>query len=206
MASSDGTVSQLKSLYHAYRHTEDLDRKGVYFSPSCMQVCRPTPSYAATTREQIVQYLRDAQQGIVPVEKPPTSVSDQVSGSETESQKNSHKSARNVYTIRVLDPSERTFADDSIVAHAGMTSQGLHLKSDKEKWVGMRVDLWDEHGPMESLLVKVQYWWRYELVKSGEEVEGDINGHGWRQCMHDIMYLGPKDGTEGKQEGLEVLE
>jgi hypothetical protein len=27
---------------------------------------------------------------------------------------------------------------------------------------------------------------------------------GWRQCLHDIMYLGPMDGTKGEA-GLEVI-
>ena len=53
----------------------------------------------------------------------------------------------------------------------------------------MRVDLWsdgsvDEHGKRESLLVKVNYWWK---KKDGV----------WLQILHDIVYMGPRDGTEG---------
>lgn len=46
----------------------------------------------------------------------------------------------------------------------------------------MRVDLWDSDP--KALLVKVQYWWR---VEGGE----------WLQILHDILYIGPRDGTEG---------
>ena len=67
----------------------------------------------------------------------------------------------------------------------------------------MRVDLWDEGGEEDGLLVKVQYWWRFEEIPEHER--GDEQAMGWRQCLHDIMYLGPKDGTEG-EDGLEVLE
>jgi hypothetical protein len=69
----------------------------------------------------------------------------------------------------------------------------------------MRVDLWDEGGEDEGLLVKVQYWFRLEETLERQRVMGDDGWMGWKQCLHDITYLGPKDGTEG-QEGLEILE
>jgi len=112
-----------------------------------------------------------------------------------------------VYTIRPLHASERLdFSTSAVTSSIDLTPSQLLQKSQDEGWIGMRVDLWDEGAAAEeSLLVKVQYWWRKEAVEPGEEVEGDEQGKGWRQCLHDIMYLGPKDGTEG-EEGLEVRE
>ncbi|KAF2129337.1 hypothetical protein P153DRAFT_366743 [Dothidotthia symphoricarpi CBS 119687] len=202
------TITHIKSLYHIYRHTADLDRKGLFFSQSCMQICRPTPSYAATTRGEIVQYLKDAQRGVVPVHNFSTASVDTSDplvedvGSEVS---NATEKGRSVYTIRPLRASEHEFSTNAVTAPTGLTPDELESKAMKEGWVGMRVDLWDEGGAGEGILVKVQYWWRKEHVENGEEAEGDVDGYCWRHCLHDIMYLGPKDGTEGV-ENLEVLE
>ncbi|KAF2027672.1 hypothetical protein EK21DRAFT_71403 [Setomelanomma holmii] len=189
---------QIKKLYHAYRHTSDIDQKGLFFSPTCMQICRPIPSYAATSRAGIVKYLKDVQTGDMPVaqtEQP------QEPAAETE------PLSRAVYTIRRLHAAEHEFSSNVITAAVGLSPSQLLQQSRDEAWVGMRVDLWDEGAPDVGLLVQVQYWWRKESVNTGEEVEGDVVGEamGWRQCLHDIISLGPKDGSEG-QEGLEVLE
>jgi hypothetical protein len=204
MNPSEETTLRLKNLYHAYRHTTELDRKSMYFSPTCMQICRPTPTYAATTRGQIVQYLRDAQQGKVPVNNSlgtqarPEVLNDGII------QKTSHAN-KSVYTIRPLLPSEYEFGAEDNITPIHMTSDALHRIVKDQQWVGMRVDLWDE-GPVDTcLLVKVQYWWRLERAEDGKGLEGDTEGYGWRQCMHDIMYLGPREGTE-HQSGLDVLE
>lgn len=201
------TVAHIKHCYHAYRHTEDIDRKGFFFSPDCMQICRPAPSYAATSRDGIVQYLRDAQQGKIPVDilgSSPTHISDVSDHYETESRPKKSVQGRSVYIIRPLQPCEFEFGSDDIVAPIGLTVEQLKLKAVQEKWVCMRVSLWNEGGEG-SLLVKVQYWWRLEEIANHDQMMGDPPGTGWKQCLHDIMFLGPKNGTEN-DEGLEILE
>jgi hypothetical protein len=176
------TVAHIKQCYHSYRNTVNADRQGLFFSPNCMQICRPIPSYAATTREQIVQHIKEAA-------------------------RNSKKPAKgkSVYTIRPLQPFEFEFGNNDVTAPIGLTVEDLKHKALQESWVGMRVDLWDEGGEDEGLLVKVQYWFRLEETLERQRVMGDDGWMGWKQCLHDIIYLGPKDGTEG-QEGLEILE
>jgi hypothetical protein len=178
------TETLLKTLYHTYRHTSDFHQKGLFFSPTCMQICRPIPSYAATTREQIVQYLKDAEKGKVA----------------NQNQSSGEQLTKDRYTIRPLLPAEIEFSTPDVTEHIGHAPTELAQLAREEGWVGMRVDLWTE-----GLLVKVQYWWRRVSVVVGEEVEGDEGGMGWRQCLHDIMYLGKSDGTES-EEGLEVME
>jgi len=157
-------ADELKELYAAYRHTSDIDEKGQFFSPECIQICRPQPSFAATNRETIVRYLHEYASG------PPK--------------------PQGYYTIRPLRDDEFEFSTDEIVAAAGFeTAHQLKQKAQTESWVGMRVDLWSDDNP--GMLVKVQYWWRREAGT-------------WMQILHDIMYLGPRDGTEGS-EG-EILE
>lgn len=200
MAPSDDTISLLKKLYHTYRHTAELDRKGLYFSPTCMQICRPTPSYSATTRGQIVQYLQDAQQGKIPGIE---SSDDQAESKIPDDQGIlTPRAGVEFYTIRPLRPSEYEFGVDTNIAPIHLTNEALESLAKDQQWVGMRVDLWDDEA---GLLVKVQYWWRLERIRDGEELEGDTEGHGWRQCMHDIMYLGPVDGIDSRT-GLEMLE
>lgn len=192
-----------------------------------MQICRPIPSYAATSRAGIVKYLKDAQVVDVPVadtskqlkdinkanekdttikRKPVANVQQEAEENELPQSSNIGKpKSRGVYTIRPLHAAEHEFSINTITAPVGLTPAQLLQKSKDEGWIGMRVDLWTEGAPDEGLLVKVQYWWRKEAIKSGETIDGDEKGKGWRQCLHDIMYLGPKDGSEG-EEGLEVLE
>lgn len=223
--------SLIHKLYHSYRHTTDIDKKGLFFSPTCMQICRPIPSYAATTREEIVKYLKDAQEGNVPVEdteevqptretttkaEPDASNKEEKATTSTavirrrpvpqKEQPLSPPKSRGVYTIRPLHTAELEFSIPSITKPINLTPTQLLEQARQEWWIGMRVDLWDEGAASDdSLLVKVQYWWREEAIAPGDELEGDVEGFGWRQCLHDIMYLGPKDGTEG-EEGLEVRE
>lgn len=104
--------------------------------------------------------------------------------------------AKGKYTIRPLQPSEFEFSTSEITSHINSTPEELERKAREEGWVGMRVDLWDEEDG--GMLVKVKYWWREEEGEDDEEKT-------WKQCLHDIMYLGPRDGTEGG-DGLEVLE
>ncbi|OHF04291.1 hypothetical protein CORC01_00630 [Colletotrichum orchidophilum] len=177
MASQTPTMDltdHLKMVYAAYRHTSDIDAKGAFFSPSCYQICRPKPSFAAHDRETIVRYLHE----YAPTNKEVAS----------ESKRKPKKS--NFYTIRPLEDTEFEFGNDEQTTPAGFASaEEVKRKARAEGWVGMRVDLWDESlddasDGKEDLLVKVQYWWRRE--------EGI-----WIQIFHDIMYMGPRDGTEG---------
>ncbi|KAK2775852.1 hypothetical protein CKAH01_12661 [Colletotrichum kahawae] len=172
--------SHLKELYASYRHTKNIDVKGAFFSPSCYQICRPKPSFAARDRETIVRYLHET--------APKKS-------SLAEGNTDTPKS-KGYYTIRTLTDTEFEFGTDEHVIPAGFSSaEDVCTKARSEGWVGMRVDLWDEPivaiDKDDSLMVKVQYWWR----KEGDE---------WLQIFHDIVYLGPKDGSQGT--GGEILE
>lgn len=164
-------TNQLKQLYSAYRHTNDINSKGNFFSSTCLQICRPRPSFAARDRETIVRYLHEA-----------SGQGPNTSSSTTEVINKQPK--KSYYTIRPLREDELEFGTDDQVKPAGFAAaDDIKQKARVEGWVGMRVDLWDEEG---ELLVKVQYWWRKEE-------------QGWIQICHDIMYLGPRDGTEGSQ-------
>ncbi|KAL9485390.1 hypothetical protein ACSS6W_004179 [Trichoderma asperelloides] len=173
--SSDAT-NHLKQLYAAYRHTSDISLKGDYFSSTCFQICRPQPSFAARDRETIVRYLYES------ARKSLSTSSSTASAVEKESKKS-------YYTIRALQEDELEFGTDEQVKPTGFaTADDIKQKAKAEGWVGMRVDLWDEEGEEgnEGRLIKVQYWWRKEE-------------QGWIQILHDIMYIGPRDGSEGSQ-------
>jgi len=175
------TVAHIKQLYHDYRHSATLEARGVFFSPRCMQICRQEPSWAAKNRETIVHYLRETSRGkdvIFGYLKQPTPPEP------VNAQKNGH-----FYTIRPLVDSEIEFGSDEMSGPVGLTTAQLKHKVDDESWVGMRVDMWEDEGEdagkLQGLAVKVQYWWRKE---------GDV----WLQILHDIMYIGPRDGSEGQ--------
>ena len=196
-------IAHIKQCYHAYRRTEDIDRKGL-FSPDCLQICRPMPSYAATSRAEIVAYLHEAERGKIPAMTPAAgSFGNSALKDEMLESARSTKS-KSVYTIRALHPSEYNFGTDETCAPIGSTPEQLQEKAVKEEWAGMRVDLWGT-GRDSDLLVKVQYWWRSEEIPAHEKMTDNTQKMGWRQCLHDIMYLGPKDGTEGTGE-VEILE
>ena len=194
-------VEHIKRCYHAYRHTQDIDRKGLFFSPSCMQICRTTPSYSATSREEIVQYLKDAQKGDIPLEQDLNESENVEDSSQTVS---NVKVSLGVYTIRPLRASECDFGDGAVTSPVHLTPNELKARATEQNWVGMRVDLWDE-GVGQGLLVKVQYWWRLETIPDDERLKSDTSDKNWRQCLHDIMYIGPRDGTEGAG-GLQILQ
>ena len=206
---SQDISQQIKALYYTYRHTPSPFSKGLFFSPTCLQICRPVPSYSATSRAQIVQYLRDAERGKVPISQDADTDMQSISPEGNPNKDGLVTGDASYYTIRLLHPSEHTFGTELATSAIGLTPSALENMSQSEGWVGMRVDLWDE-GSEEGLLVKVQYWWRLETVSdegiagnegiAGEERDGKV----WRQCLHDIMYLGPRDGTEGT-EGTEIL-
>ncbi|KAF6806044.1 MFS monocarboxylate [Colletotrichum sojae] len=156
-------TAHLKSLYAAYRHTKDIDAKAAFFSPACYQICRPKPSFAAQNRETIVRYLHET--------APKKDAADTT------------PRMKGCYTIRPLKSEEFEFGTDEHVLPAGFdSSEKAREKVDEEGWVGMRVDLWSELVDEkvqedDSLLVKVQYWWRKE---DGE----------WTQIFHDIIQGG----------------
>ncbi|KAK4225235.1 hypothetical protein QBC38DRAFT_483600 [Podospora fimiseda] len=167
-------TNHLKTLYSSYRDTTDIDAKGLFFSTECMQICRPNPSYAATNRETIVRYVREASEGGV--------------GGE------SSLPSKEGWTARALRDDEFGFGgdDEAVTAPLGLKVSELKDKAMKEGWVGLRVDLWfyDEVRQSEKaghgVLVKVQYWWRKE-------------GGEWMQILHDIMYMGVLDGSQGTE-------
>ncbi|KAK4191027.1 hypothetical protein QBC35DRAFT_488024 [Podospora australis] len=179
-------TNHLKTLYASYRATPSIPGKAVFFSKECMQICAPQPSYAASGRETIISYLEAASNSGVSIPGV--------------SEKKDPK--REGYTIRPLRLAEDefTFETDEVVAHAGVESvDALKERALREQWVGMRVDLWFEDESEGGMLCKVQYWWRKEDGTVGE-------GEGrWVQILHDIMYMGLRDGTEGT-EGDEVLQ
>ena len=103
------------------------------------------------------------------------------------SMNNTGSGAKPGATIRPLRNDEFVFERDDIAAHIDSTSAILKKQAEKEGWVGTRVDMWFPMPPPDGeMLVKVQYWWR----KDGDE---------WVQVLHDIMYMGPRDGTEGSE-------
>ena len=160
MATTADVFDHLKVLYEKYRATTDMDLRGLFFSPQCVQICRTNPDYAATSREGIVEYMRESHD-FVP--------------------------SKGHYTIRPLRDDEFTFETDDVVAPTGLTSAILEQRAKAENWVGTRVDLWWEAAEEKNeILVKVQYWWRKEQDE-------------WLQVLHDIMYMGPLDGTEGQE-------
>lgn len=128
--------AHIKELYDKYYQTKDIDTKGTFYSPSCRQICRSDPSFAATESAQIVQYLRDF--------SPKSSEQADIQGS---------------YNIRLVKAHEFEFGTDEQVTPAGFaTSHDLKNQAVNEGWIGMRVDMWDDSG----MLVKVHYWWRKE--------------------------------------------
>lgn len=182
-------TDRLKQLYTAYRHTTDNDAKGLFFAVDCHQICRPMPSYAAQDRATIVRYLNES-----------SGLSIDGAGVAEDEKKKTKKSFA---TIRPLLPEEFEFGTDEQVQPAGFaTAEALKKHALNQNWVGMRVDLWDEEdekdgektagGQPQGTLVKVQYWW-------GKEKREDGADHDWMQVLHDIMYIGPLDGTQGKE-------
>ncbi|KAM0326987.1 hypothetical protein ACHAQA_006108 [Verticillium albo-atrum] len=114
-----------------------------------------------------------------------------------QSQADVPEGAKGYYTIRPLESREVEFGNalGDPARDIASSEDMLDVAVDR-KWVGMRVDMWTDggvngNGVKRGLLVKVQYWWTKEDDK-------------WMQIAHDIMYLGPRDGSEGK--GGDILE
>lgn len=202
MVASDKTVitAHLKQLYAEYRHTTDVEAKAQFFSPNCRQICRPTPAFSATSRDTIMKYLRETSgKGTEKIqqytEDPGKTAA--IRGPDNEVVASVSTPKKSFYTIRPLTDDEMEFGSDETAVAAGFNSaSAIKLQAEREGWVGMRVDLWDDEGTGRGcerlgILVKVQYWWKEEKGL-------------WSQILHDIMYLGLRDGTEGSQG--EILE
>lgn len=226
---NEGDVTTiLKQLYSEYKQTRDIDARSRFFSPQCRQICRPNPSFAARDRDTIMRYLHETSgkdagtiQALAAQEEQDASRSDQArlttaaaaataetpapdllspratcdDSAREEERKSSSSSS--YYTIRPLRDDEAEFGADDVVRPAGFASAAeAERLAQVQGWVGMRVDLWDDDGgpggeeeeEAGGIMVKVQYWWRRE----GDDGQ-------WLQILHDIMYLGPRDGTEGSE-------
>ncbi|KAL4731482.1 hypothetical protein ACLX1H_000450 [Fusarium chlamydosporum] len=181
----------LCDLYRAYRQTSDITDKAIFFSPECHQICRTNPSYAAKDRETIIKYLLEAGPVIEEIYR-------KAGWLDNETQVNPGP-PKSFYSMRQLSGSETDdFGTAKELNPAGFSSvDEVRAKSKEEKWAGLRVNMWTDDGTERGLLVKVHYWWRMEPL-------GSENGT-WKQIFHDILYLGPKDGSE-KDGGGEVVE
>lgn len=207
----DVIYAKLKQVYHEYRHTKYIPAKGAFFSPKCMQICRPMPKYAALRRETILLYLVQSEgfkdmedyeqaQGASSSSAIKTRSSQDASGrdaEDTDEVKVKALKGKGFYSIRSLKPVEASeILSEEFVAPLEMTPSRLEELKHREGWVGMRVELWDVNEEDDTgRLIRVNYWWREENV-GGEKK--------WLQCLHDIISIGERDGTEG-QEG-DVLE
>ncbi|EXJ64434.1 hypothetical protein A1O7_00770 [Cladophialophora yegresii CBS 114405] len=202
---SEAVHAQLKHLYHTYRHTLHIPSKASFFSPTCMQVCRTNPSYAALKRDTIIQYLLEAAgfQDVESYERVQSSST--ATEAETVEAPNDEKrsapsdikalTGKSYYSIRPLKAIEESeVLAEEVVAPLGMTPSQLDELTQSENWIGMRVDLWEDNdndnGDGAGRLIKVKYWWRQE------NVDGELK---WLQCLHDIMSIGERDGSEGKE-------
>ncbi|CAK7201731.1 hypothetical protein SEUCBS139899_004443 [Sporothrix eucalyptigena] len=163
-------TAALHQLYRDYYHSPDIDAKAHFFAFDCKQVCRSRPDYAACDKAAIVRLMQ---------ETPSLSA---LTGAEPSTEK-----PKSFATIRALSPSECSFADnDATVQAAGFTSAAaLHEYATRNNWVGLRVDLWDEDDKKEGSLLKVHYWWAFRFGQ-------------WVQVLHDILYIGPLDGSQGE--------
>ncbi|KAF5661430.1 hypothetical protein FHETE_8492 [Fusarium heterosporum] len=192
MATSDGlSVHQkLFELYRQYRGTKSIESKADFFSPECHQICRTEPSYAAQDRDTIVRYLLESGEVLARIYKEAGWNGDESNGNSLP--------PRSFYTMRPLTGSESSeFGTIEVLKPAGFISlEQVKALAKAEAWAGLRVNMWTQDDRSRGILVKVQYWWRKEPSDSAGE---------WKQILHDIMYLGPVDGTE-RDAGGEFVE
>ncbi|KAF4343547.1 hypothetical protein FBEOM_2456 [Fusarium beomiforme] len=181
---------ELIKLYREYRDTKSIDSKAEFFSEECHQICRADPDYAAKDRGTILRFLRESGEVFARIySEAGWDISEMDPGS-----------VKSFYTMRPLEGAERDdFATMRELAPAGFASlEEVRDKAKAEKWEGLRVNMWTEDSQGRGILVKVQYWWR-------KESEGKDGGE-WKQILHDIMFLGPVDGTERDGGGILVQE
>lgn len=173
----------LRDLYRDYRQTQDIDDKKPFFSQECRQMCRTDPSYAARDADTIIRYLHEAGPLV-------SRILQEVKWQDGESPVDLATS-RSFYSTRPLSDDELgEFGTAAELSPAGFSSaEEIRNKADTEKWAGLKVNMWTDDGRGRGLLVKVKYWWRREPVSSSDGA--------WKQILHDILYLGPTDGSEG---------
>ncbi|KAH6886277.1 hypothetical protein B0T10DRAFT_490931 [Thelonectria olida] len=183
--------SHLREIHHQYRQTPDPEGKKFFYSTECRQICRQDPSYAARERDTIARYLKESGALVNRVLRD-AGLIDDASGT--------LQVKASCYTVRPLTESESDeFGTTEVVAPAGFSSvEDIQAKARSDKWKGLRVNMWTDDGFGKGLLVKVKYWWRLE--------EAEVGGEVWRQILHDILYLGPRDGTEESEGGILVQD
>ncbi|KAH7121727.1 hypothetical protein B0J13DRAFT_567196 [Dactylonectria estremocensis] len=189
---SSGTFEHLRQLYAEYRRTNDLDEKGLFYSEQVHQICRSDPSYAARERATIVRYLRESGPLVARILRDAGQLgADEAVGSNTKA---------NYYTIRPLAAEEaHDFGTVEHITPAGYESVAeLQGQAAAENWEGVKVDMWSDDGDGKGLMVKAKYWWRLENAEK--------DGGTWRQILHDILYLGVRDGTEGTDGGILIQD
>ncbi|RFN49030.1 hypothetical protein FIE12Z_6670 [Fusarium flagelliforme] len=176
---TDTIHDHLSDLYREYRQTIDIPSKAIFFSPQCRQICRTNPSYAAKDRETIIKYLLEAGPVIEDIYRKEGWLDGENRGP-----------PRSFYAVRPLNETEMSdFGTMEELQPAGFKSvEEVSKKAKDEKWEGLRVDMWTDDGDKRGILVKVQYWWRMEPLGSKAGT--------WKQILHDILYLGPRDGSE----------
>ena len=166
------------------------------------------PNYCALNRDAVIQYLLEAA-GFKDNEDYERKQSPSAAAESTKATTLENKDViapgkvkvkglqeKSYYSIRPLkSDEEREILPEYLVAPLSMTPAQLDEQRRRESWVGMKVDLWDDEGDDKGRLIGVKYWWRKEVVDGGEE---------WLQCLHDIVSIGERDGSEGKDG--EVLE
>ncbi|KAK7430692.1 hypothetical protein QQZ08_002736 [Neonectria magnoliae] len=177
--------AHLCDLYAKYRQTQDLEQKGIFYTQDCHQICRPNPSYAAQDRSTIIRYIRESGPLVTGILRE--------AGHLDANQDISSTTRISHYTVLPLTADEaQDFGTAEHVRPAGFSSVAeVQDRSKAEHWVGIKVDMWDDDGYDRGLLVRAKYWWK--LNAEDEQ---------WRQVLHDILYLGVRDGTEGKDGGV----
>ncbi|KAK0613530.1 hypothetical protein B0T14DRAFT_414427, partial [Immersiella caudata] len=167
-------VAHIQSLFQSYHQTASIPDRARFYSPQCMQTCRPQSSYSARDSETIVRYLHEADTNNMNFNPG--------SGSEPTSTLESKGGEEPGFTFRGITDEEFDFGGDEITKWVGLTELEMKEKALMEEWVGTRVDLRfpvvdSGNGEEGMMVVKVRYWWRRE-------------GEKWVQILHDILDMG----------------
>ena len=200
----DRVETALIALYDAYFETPSPQDKGTFYSRHCRQICRPHPSFAARDPATIVGYLEASRRAHASPSKPPSGAAEG-EGKDDEDDPHPDKGS---YTIRPLRPEEvGEFGSDEVCLPAGLGAEEMAEVARREGWRGMRVDL--SLGDGTGRVVEVKYWWKWEggvgdeggkgeRGEEGKEGRGGGGGGEWKQCLHDILYIGPpRNGGDG---------
>ncbi|KAH6961975.1 hypothetical protein BKA56DRAFT_598160 [Ilyonectria sp. MPI-CAGE-AT-0026] len=189
---SSDPFDHLCDLYAQYRQTKEPEGKGAFYSEKCLQICRQDPTYAARDGATIVRYLGEGGVLVARILRE--------AGQLKEGESVGSNTKANYYTIRRLTTAEATdFGTNEHVIPAGFSSvTEVQSRAKSENWVGMKVDMWMDDGDGKGFMVKAKYWWRLEKADNETGV--------WKQIMHDIVYLGVRDGTEGADGGVLIKD